>query len=267
MSAQLRALRQLLVERFPDAAPLADGDARRIAPPVGTGLATLDQVFPGGGLPRGKLTVWTPQGGATAVLRAACQAAVAAGERAAWIDAAHTAGPAWSEGPLLIRPEGRPRGEARDAPDDPRRDDPLRRLNALRSTEVLLRSGGFALVVLAGAPPQGTETVRLVRAAREGGSALVVLTTGASLASLRVTSRLLPHGYRWAHGPFADPAAPLEATVQVRVRTLGWNRQAEVVLPVTPYELRLSLDPGLADRRGGDRRGDRHDGGRHGRDR
>ena len=37
------------------------------------------------------------------------------------------------------------------------------------------------------------------------------------------------------------------------VRTLGWNRQAEVVLPVTPYELRLSLDPGLADRRGAGR--------------
>jgi hypothetical protein len=138
---------------------------------------------------------------------------------------------------------------------DARPDDPLRRLNALRSTEVVLRSGGFALVVLAGAPPEGTETVRLVRAAREGGSALVVLTTGASLASLRVMSRLLPHGYRWAPGPFADPAAPLEATVQVRVRTLGWNRQAEVVLPVTPYELRLSLDPRLADRRGSDRRG------------
>jgi hypothetical protein len=258
MSASVSALRQLLANRFPDAAPLAERDARRIAAPVATNLAALDQAFPGGGLPRGKLTAWLPQGGATAVLRAACHAAIAAGERAAWIDAAHTAGPGWQEGPLLIRPvagverSGTAR-QRRAVSAPPRRDDPLRRLNALRSTEVVLRSGGFALVVLAGAAPEGTETVRLVRAAREGGSALVVLTSGASLASLRVTSRLLPHGYRWAPGPFADPAAPLTATVQVRVRTLGWNRQAELVLPVTPYELRLSLDPGLADRRGGER--------------
>lgn len=263
MPASVSALRQLLATRFPDAAPLAERDAQRVVAPVATGLVALDQIFPGGGLPRGTLTVWMPQGGATSVLRAACHATIAAGERAAWIDAAYTAGPGWREGPLLIRPAAgiapvdrpRARHERTDTQRDARhRDDPLRRLNALRSTEVVLRSGGFALVVLAGAAPEGTETVRLVRAAREGGSALVVLTTGASLASLRVTSRLLPHGYRWAPGPFADPAAPLEATVQVRVRTLGWNRQAEVVLPVTPYELRLSLDPRLADRRGSDRR-------------
>lgn len=131
--------------------------------------------------------------------------------------------------------------------------DPMRRLNALRCAEVVLRSGGFALVVLAGAPPERAEAVRLTRAAREGGSALVVLTAGAAMASLRVMSRLLPHGYRWARGPFADPAAPIEATIQLHVRTLGWNREAKVVLPVTPYELRLSLDPALSDRRGTDR--------------
>lgn len=260
---RVHALRQLLTDRFPDAAPLAELDARRLAQPVGTGLSELDRIFPGGGLPRGRLTAWLSHGGATAVLRAACHAAGAAGERTAWIDAARTAGPGWDGGPLVIRPEGElgrggrashPRQGLHVAPGRSRRHtrpgDQLRRLNALRSAEVVLRSGGFALVVLAGTRPEGTEAVRLVRAAREGGSALVVLTPGASLASLRVTSRLLPHGYRWARGPFANPAAPLEATVQLLVRTLGWSRQAEVVLPVTPHELRLSLDPSLPDRRG-----------------
>lgn len=229
MPDALPALRQLLQQRFPDAAPITHG----LVLPVPTGVAPLDGALPGGGLPRGKLAAWMPQGGAAAVLRAACQATVAAGERAAWIDGAGTVGPFWEEGPLLVRPTGR--------------------INALRSAEIILRSGGFALVVLAGAEPEGTETVRLTRAVREGGGAFVALTRNASLANLRLTSRILPHSYQWVRGPFADPAAVREATVDVRVRALGWNRRARVVMPVTPYDLRLSLDPELVDRRGGGR--------------
>jgi fermentation-respiration switch protein FrsA (DUF1100 family) len=229
-SPQLLALRDLLEQRFPDAAPLV----QRVAPPVATGLPELDRVLPGGGLPRGKLTAWGQSGGASAVLRAACQSVVAAGWRAAWIDAEGTIGAEWQEGPLLVRPV-----------------DPLRRINALRSAEVLLASGGFTLVVLsAGADPEGTERVRLTRAAREGNSAFVALTENPSLAALRVSSRILPHSFRWERGPFLEPAAPVEATVEVLVRTLGWNARASVVLPVAAYELRLSLDPTLADRRG-----------------
>jgi len=173
-----------------------------------------------------------PQGGAMAILRASCQALLIAGERAAWIDSEHTVGPFWQEGPLLVRPVGR--------------------VNALRWGEGLLRCGGFALVVLAGVEPRGTETVRLSRAAHEGGGAFVVLTTSAVMAALRVTSRVLPQSYEWHRGPFADPAAARAATVDVRVRAPGWNESAHVVLPVTPYDLRLSLDPGLVDRRGVD---------------
>ena len=130
---------------------------------------------------------------------------------------------------------------------------PAERINALRWGEGLLRCGGFALVVLAGAEPQGTETVRLSRAAHEGGSAFVALTTSATMAALRVTSRVLPNSYEWHRGPFADPAAVRTAAIDVRVRAPGWNEGARVVLPVTPYDLRLSLDPGLADRRGVER--------------
>jgi hypothetical protein len=165
-----------------------------------------------------------------AILRASCQTLLAAGERAAWIDSGHTVGPFWQEGPLLIRPTGR--------------------TNALRWGEGLLRCGGFALVVLTGVDPVGTETVRLSRAAHEGGGAFVALTTSAVMAALRVTSRVLPHSYDWQRGPFTDPAAPRAATVDVRVRAPGWNESARAVLPVTPYDLRLSLDPGLVDRRG-----------------
>jgi hypothetical protein len=226
VSATVLALRQLLQQRFPDAAPLA---ARANA--VATGLGEVDGALPGGGLPRGRLTAWASAGGATAVLRAACLTTIAAGGRAAWVDAAAVAGPGWEEGPLLLRPAGE--------------------VSAFRSAEAVLRSGAFALVVLAGAEPAGTARVRLARAAREGGGALVALTASPSLAALRVASRVLPHSYRWRPGPFGAPAAAVTATVEVRARAMGWNRRAEVTLAVSPCDLRLPLGADRADRRGG----------------
>ncbi len=230
--SSVAALRSLLAHQFPDAAPLAYGVAR----PVATGIATLDEVLPGGGLPRGKLTAWHSDGGAAPMLRMACHTVTVAGERAAWIDGGRTLGawPAGLERTLIVRPT------------QPR--------YALRCAETLLRSGGLALVVLAGAALEGIAAVRLARAAREGGAALVTLAEHASIAGLRIHSRLLPHGYRWASSPFGDPALPRDATVEVHVRTLGWQTRATLVLPVMPYELRLSLDSGLADRRGSQRR-------------
>lgn len=230
MPNSVTALRALLEQRFPDATPITHRTTEQLA----TGIAALDRVLPSGGLPRGKLSVWEPQGGATAILRAACHTTVASGERAAWIDAdGVVAGAFWDEGPLLIRP-------------------PSRTL-ALRSAEELLRCGGFTLLVLAGADPRGTETVRLTRAAREGGSALVTLTTTAAMASLRLTSRLLPHRYRWRRTPFGDPAEVQDVVVRVRARALGWNAHTEFPIPVTHHELRLSLEPELVDRRGASR--------------
>jgi hypothetical protein len=132
---------------------------------------------------------------------------------------------------------------------------PRDRIHALRCAELVLGSGAFALVVLEPPPgeePWGTETVRLARAARDGGAALVVLTERGSMAALRVTSRLLPHGVRWRHGPFG-PAAPADVRAEVRARALGWNARAEVTLPVAAYALRDALDPGGGDRRGAGR--------------
>jgi hypothetical protein len=228
-SASIAALRELIEQRFPDATPTT----QRLSEHLATGMEALDRALPHGGLPRGQLSVWAPQGGSTAILRAACHATVARGERAAWIDGDSTiAGAFWTEGPLLVRPTSR--------------------LHALRAAEELLRSGGFALLVLAGTEPQGTEHVRLTRAAREGGTALVSITTSASVASLRLTSRLLD--YRWRRTPFGEPALAQHVTARVQARAVGWSAHADLSFPVTHHELRLSLDTALVDRRGSPRR-------------
>ena len=153
MATSVAALRALIQQRFPDATPLTggaqttnrwprasrarQGAAQRRAPArtaLGLGTAGRSDRHPSRHLP----------------------SVVASGERSAWIDGDNTvAGAFWSNasGLYLVRPKSR--------------------VHALRAAEELLRSGGFSLLVLAGTEPQGTETVRLTRAAREGGAALV----------------------------------------------------------------------------------------------
>ena len=230
VAASLPDLRSILEQRFPDATPVT----HRTADPVATGIQPLDSILPNGGLPRGRLSVWMPQGGATAILRAACLTVTGTGERAAWIDGLGTiAGQVWEEGPVLVRPANR--------------------RNSLRAAEELLRCGGFSLIVLTGSEPAGTEMVRLSRASREGGSAFVALTTHTSMASVRLVSRIMPHSYVWKRGPFGDPAEACSATVKVRAQSLGWNRQTEFRVPIAQYDLRNALEPGLPDRRGNKR--------------
>src|SRR5688500_11287123 len=226
-AVSIAALRELIEQRFPDATPAN----WRAAEAVITGVGPLDRILPGGGLPRGQLTVWTPQGGACAMLRAARRCTVANSERAVWIGTAGTVvGAFWEEGPFLVQPKSRK--------------------DALKGAEELLRCGGFALVVLDGTEPEGTETVRLTRAVREGGGAFVAITPHPSLAKLRVESKILPHSYQWRRGPFDDPVDVQTATIRVRARAAGWNASADITVPVTPHDVRLSLEPGLADRRG-----------------
>jgi hypothetical protein len=221
------ALRSLLEQRFPDATPLT----HRTAEPVATGIQALDAILPSGGLPRGRLSVWLPQGGATAILRASCLTVASTGERAAWIDGLGTiSGQFWQEGPILVRPANRK--------------------NALRAAEELLRCGGFSLIVLSGSEPHGTEMVRLSRAAREGGAAFVALTSHTSMASIRLMSKILPHSYSWRRSPFGEPAEACSAKVKVRAQSLGWNKHTEIQVPIVPHDLRSGLDPGLPDRRG-----------------
>jgi hypothetical protein len=227
MSTSVAALRALIEQKFPNATPLTGG--AQTTEYVATGIAQLDAALPNGGLPRGRLSVWAPRGGVTAILRATCHALVANGERAAWVDGDATiAGAFWQDGPYLVRPKTRTHG--------------------LRAAEELLRSGGFSLLVLAGCDPQGTETVRLTRAAREGGAAFVAVGDNAAMATLRLRSQLLRYG--WRRTPFGDPADAQDVTVRVGARAVGWNASTEFKIPVTHHELRLSLESELADRRG-----------------
>jgi len=226
-SPALPDLRSLLERRFPDATPVT----HLTAEPVATGIRELDGILPNGGLPRGRLSVWMPGGGATAILRAACHTVASGGERAAWIDGLGTiAGEFWEEGPILVRPANR--------------------RNSLRAAEELLRCGGFSMIVLTGSEPAGTEMVRLSRAAREGGAAFVALTSHTSMASVRMISRITPHSYVWRRTPFGDPAEACSASIKVRAQSLGWNKSAELRVPVVEHDVRSALEPGLPDRRG-----------------
>jgi hypothetical protein len=227
-TAALHELRQTLEQRFPDALPLGPGSAAG----VGTGIEPLDALLPGHGLARGRLTAWRPGGGATAVLRSACEAVVRRGERSVWIDGAGTQGADfWRGGPLLVRP--------------------ATEREALVSAEELLRSGGYALVVLTGvAGDAAREAVRLTRAARAGGTAFLAGMTEAAVAHLRVVSWIAPEGYRWRYNPFGEPVQVVAVRLEVEASSLGWSGRCAFELPVRTYHPRLSPEPRLVDRRG-----------------
>jgi recombination protein RecA len=124
-------------------------------PALPTGVAALDAVLVGGGLPRGRLTeIIGPAGsGKTTLTRAIVESTVAAHGWVAYVDAQRTLDARdWvhlgdAEGVWIIRP--------RDAG------------RAAWCADVLLRSGAFALVVLDGAPAlTKSAAVRLTRLAR-----------------------------------------------------------------------------------------------------
>jgi hypothetical protein len=224
----VQELREPLERRFPGSLPLGRG----VAPAVGTGLRELDALLPERGLARGRVTVWSPGGGATAVQRAVAGAVVEGGERAAWVDGSGgVVADFWRGGPLLVRPSG-----ARAA---------------LSVAEELLRSGGFALVVVAGCGRDaGREAVRLSRAARSGGASLVVQAREAALAHLRIGTRIAPEGYRWRCDPFGEPVEAVSVRIEVEARTLGWSGRTSLELPVRTYGARLAGESRLVDRRG-----------------
>ena len=155
-SASLHALRRQLDE-------VIERD-RPAQPALPTGVAALDAVLPGGGLPRGRLTelLGRPGSGRTTLLRQVVEHLVLAGTWVAYVDATRTLSPRdWAalghrEELWVVRPRDAQRGAW--------------------CTDVLLRSGAFGLVVLDGAPPLSRAVaIRLTRLAQDGGAALVVL--------------------------------------------------------------------------------------------
>jgi len=220
-------LRRALHARFPEAVPLPE----RGIPPLVTGFAAFDRLLPNGGLPRGRLVVWQRQGGgATAMLRTAALSLLDRGERVAWVDGQLALSDQWIDGPLVVRP----------------RDQPL----ALRAAEILLRSGGFALVVLSGIDPEPTAMLRLTRMAHEGGGGFVAVTDRTFTASLRLRSHFLPEKFERSLDPFGGLARLDQVALRIESRAPGWQAEAIFRLPVIPFDLRLALDPALPDRRG-----------------
>jgi recombination protein RecA len=223
-------------------------------PALPTGVAALDAVLVGGGLPRGRLTeIVGPTGsGKTTLTRAVVESTVAAHGWVAYVDAQRTLDARdWvhlgdAEGVWIIRP--------RDAG------------RAAWCADVLLRSGAFALVVLDGAPVlTKSAAVRLTRLARESNAAFVVLgerTGGASQlgGAVRLLVERTTPGKRRHPPPTPHSPPPIGGergvgnggairTIAVRVEKGGTLRTVEVRCAIGVAR-RLCTHPEVPDRRG-----------------
>jgi recombination protein RecA len=232
-----------LVRLLPPPAP--------VAPALPTGIAALDAVLQGGGLPRGRLTeiVGVNGSGKTTLARALVETTAAQREWVAYIDAQRTLDARdWvhlgdAEGVWMIRPH-----DASRAP---------------WCADVLLRSGAFALVVLDGAPLLSrSNAVRLTRLARESNCALVILgdrTGGATQlggAVRLVVERPTPGSRRrggghpaGTNGTSSGDEGSRTRTIAVRVEKGGTLRTVEVSCAVVVAR-RLCAHPEVPDRRG-----------------
>jgi hypothetical protein len=229
--AAVAELRERLAERYPNALPVS----YRTTQVVATGIGKLDGLLPNGGLPRGRLTVWRPGGGATAVLRSTCRSAVERGERTAWIDGnGRVTGDFWPEGPLLLRPSGEK--------------------ESVECAEELSRCGGFGLVVLVSGDVKGTLAIRLGRAVRAGGGALVIISADTEQAQLRMESRFVVPDWHWSVDPFGDAGELKAVSIRVHAWSLGWSGQTELRCVVLGHDQRMGVESQLVDRRGAKRK-------------
>ena len=242
--------------------PLSLAELVRLLPPpppavptIPTGIAALDAVLQGSGLPRGRLTELAgPVGsGKTTLARAIVEATVAGQGWVAYIDAQRTLDARdWvhlgdAEGVWMIRPHDATR--------------------AAWCADVLLRSGAFALVVLDGAPSlTKSNAVRLTRLARDGNCALLVLGDRAGAGSQLggavrlVVERPAPASRRPSRpdardggggrtGGTSGTGDGTTRTIAVRVEKGGTLRTVEVSCAVAVAR-RLCAHPEVPDRRG-----------------
>lgn len=147
-------------------------------PGLPTGVAPLDAILPGGGLPRGRLTelLAAPGLGKTTLARSLVAATIRGGGGVAWIDATRTLDPRdWAAESSAGQAAGE-RAVMADALWVVRPGEPAR---GPWCADLLLRTGAFALVVLDGAPvlPRAV-AVRLTQLARESDAALLLLGEG-----------------------------------------------------------------------------------------
>lgn len=251
-----RRIDRLQEDGSPSRAPDSPDSGTEVAP---TGVAPLDELLPGGGLPRGEAVEWAgPRScGKTALLRAVFARLRARGESVALVDARRTLyAPDWAplagedSGFWVVRPS---------APEE-----------ASWCADLLLRSGAFGGVALVpggeapaspgdggeggadrgrrregGAPALGRSVVvRLQRLAEDSG-ALFVAAGRLPVAALRLRfrpGRVEPVGKR-LFGPFLPGFRPL----WVRLPGAGGRREVPVLCPDLPR--RPSPTPGR-DRKG-----------------
>lgn len=240
------------------AAPVAEGSA------LPTGIAPLDRVLRGGGLPRGRVTelVGARSSGRTTMLRRLVAETAERGLWVAYVDAGRT---------LAARDWARVRGEGGDEVWMIR---PPSASRAAWCADVLLRSGAFGLVVLDGAPRlRAPVAVRLGRLARETGTALLVTADaeggaggGGAEAALPAAVRLrvarLP-ARRGAPGGMEGPALVERRRIAITVEKGGLRRKVEVCYDIG-LASRLCAHPEVGDRRGGGGRGRGAETGRRG---
>jgi hypothetical protein len=205
--------------------------------PLPTGIAELDVLLVGRGIPRGRLTEITGASGSgrTSMLRTLVTAAASSGRWVAYIDATRTLAPRdWAHvgserAPLWI----------------------IRPANAARApwcADLLLRSGAFALVVMDGAPQLSRVlAVRLTRLARDVGAAFVVTgehggdATGSSVR-IRLAARDPARAAR-------ESGKRSERTTTITLEKGGKRRTIEVSYG-RAVARRLCAHPEVPDRRG-----------------
>jgi hypothetical protein len=253
----IAVLRQQLAE-------IVEG-ARPVMPGLPTGLAALDAVLPGHGLPRGRLTeiAGAPGSGRTTIARQLVAATLHAGWWVAYVDASRTLAPRdWAalgahDGLWVVRPDNPQRGAW--------------------CADVLLRSGAFGLVILDGAPALSRPVaVRLVRLARASDAAFVLLAPDgqhagvAGALQLRVQrvrmkrkSEPLDLTARLEGSPRSNARAPAQPELRrlmISIEKGGPAQRVEVSYAAdesTHAARRVREDPQVPDRRGVARR-DRH---------
>lgn len=238
-AARVSALQDVLRARFPAAAP--EVVSRRDGV-LGTGVEALDRLLPLGGLPRGQVTEWVTarSGGSATLLRRVILHWVEQNEKVALVDAGRTlaaadwVAPARSTTLTFVRPP-----KPQDGP---------------WCTELLLRAGGFTLVVLDGAGLPEHAAQRLSHLTRESDSALLLIRPTwapghGGLATSRI--RLAPTGPALL-GPGKTP--PARAPVTAALIKGGTPAQVEVSRETLSTHW-LCAHPLVPDRRGGATRG------------
>jgi len=211
--------------------------ARPDRAPLPTGIAELDAILVGRGIPRGRLTEITGASGSgrTSMLRTLVAAVATGGRWVAYIDATRTLAPRdWAHvgsdrAPLwMIRPASSAR--------------------ATWCADLLLRSGAFALVVMDGAPQLSRVlAVRLTRLARDVGAAFVV--TGEHGGDATGSSVRIRLAARDPARAAAGSSTRSERTTTITLEKGGKRRTLEVSYG-RAVARRLCAHPEVPDRRG-----------------